>query len=252
MRVVVGISPGLGGSLWGFTQLPGFVTIGVESRPIRAALAKNCHYISDVSWDDPYWLELTPQRADIVVAQCPVRVSTSPLGKLLTPDNKSAAIRFARAFKNFVGTRDPELWCLEVPVSFMDFAVFRSFGGVEVDYADYGLPMHRNRLLLGNFPLPRATRSENNWKVDPEFGHVLQSLVLDDLESGRRISPFQRKHGRRIKASEVRRILGLPDFHSNKAPGVEARIALEHLISDMPPLIGCLLAQEVSNELDKK
>ena len=118
-----------------------------------------------------------------------------------------------------------------------------------VQYADYGIPQSRIRLLLGNMPLPTPQFDIDTWRIHPEIGTIAPTMGVQEYyyskENTRR---GNRAFGRRLWVADMMDLYG---YTADYIPPGDLRVKrnMDLMNRTVPPLFSAALGSAVREAL---
>lgn len=161
---------------------------------------------------------------------------------------------------HLMDTLDPMYWCVEMPSRFVKFLQDEPYA--RVNYADYGIPQSRNRLLVGNFPIPAPTHTKKDWVIIPELDGPSPEVRINEWRTPVGKRPYRytkasKAFGRKLTLEDVRKIQGFPeDLKVSHGYNVgtwdqghfETRVLIDEIALCQPPFFSVLLAEEIKED----
>lgn len=191
--------------------------------------------------------DLILPQADILIGSPPVVLHAINKDKWAETDSWIMAT-FLERLRRYLEQVKPTYYLFELPQMaepYLPVDLPYTF----IQYANYGIPQTRLRLLLGNAPLPTPLFDSDTWRVHPEIGDTAPSMGQEEYY----YSPNNRKRGnrafrRRLHVEDFMVLFGYPDWYQPPEDLLVKR-NMDLIHRTMPPPFSVALGEAVREAL---
>lgn len=240
--------PGGCGLEYAFRMHPAFEVIdSFEDRPDAVLLHRE--NFPRVTWCDDVTKHVEELIAsDIVIISLPksFRPKITKGNSLAHNDALFALMKRVLVQASGVG----EIVLLELPLSTEEYMekLPSGFEYIRINYADYGVPQNRQRILVGTkFPDFPPLYHKKEWRIDPELGKTAPTLSKDEWKYDKQQRwRANRVYGRPLEEAKIRFLQTIPDEF--KTPRISKSRLVPLLTTTMPFLFAEMMVKKIANK----